>query len=484
MESPIEVSGTAMSKSRRVVVWLVALSLLAPSARAAMEYPLQLSSDDRRIEDATGRTVFFHGESPWHLFARLTREETIAYLSDRQARGFNALLVSLFVADGYSTGSTDNAYGEPPFLSPGDFTRPNEAYFAHVDWAMQEARARGFTLFVVPAYLGYNCGSQGWCQEMIAASLNSLRNFGEWIGTRYRDQPNIVWVHGGDTDASAFGAMDDLQAVVDGILTTDPNHLSSAHCDRNTSGADCYDLPWLQLNTTYSDCSLTPSKLLADWTRQPTRPYVYIEGIYEGEYDSTPVCLRSQAYWSLLGGAAGQFYGSGSIWDFPGGWEDGMQSPGIEAMLHFRKLQVSRPFGLLTPDFDHTTLVAGFGSVNNGSYVMTARASNGSSVIAYLPSARTVTVAMDRISGNRAFAWWFEPDTGIATAIGSFQTSGQRDFTPPTSGDWVLVIDDESLGLTAPGQVDIGAPLEESSLGNLKSGYAGAAPRGSDQAHD
>ncbi len=473
-----------MHRIRRSLVPLLALFVSVTSARAATDYPLQLSSDGRRIQDTVGQTVFFHGESPWHLFARLTREETTAYLTDRQSRGFNALLVSLFVSDGYSTGSTDNAYGEPPFLAAGDFARPNEAYFAHVDWAMREAQALGFTLFVVPAYLGYDCGSQGWCQEMLSASLNELRNFGEWIGTRYRDQPNIVWVHGGDTDAHDYGAMDDLQAVVDGILHTDSNHLSTAHCNRNDSAADCYDLPWLQFNTTYSDCSLTPRKLLDDWMRQPTRPYVYIEGIYEGEYDATQLCLRSQAYWSLLGGAAGQFYGSGSIWDFPSGWQDGMQSAGVDAMLHFRKLQVSRPFRLLEPDFDHTTLVAGYGSVNDGSYAMAARASNGSTVIAYLPSERTVTVAMDRISGDRASAWWFDPATGVATAIGSFSTSGQREFTPPGSGDWVLVLDDESLGLDAPGRVDISSPLEESSLGGVKARFgSGEFPR-SDQARD
>lgn len=473
-----------MHRTQRFLTVLVVLFLSVPSAWAAIEYPLRLSSDGRRIQDTNGRAVFFHGESPWHLFARLTREETTAYLADRQSRGFNALLVSLFVSDGYSTGSTDNAYGEPPFLAAGDFAQPNEAYFAHVDWAMREAHARGFTLFVVPAYLGYNCGSEGWCDEMLAASLNKLRNFGDWIGTRYRDQPNIIWVHGGDTDANDFGAMDDLQAVVDGILGADSNHLNTAHCNRNDSAADCYDLPWLQFNTTYSDCSLTPRKLFDDWMRQPIRPFVYIEGVYEGEYDSTQLCLRSQAYWSLLGGAVGQFYGSGSIWDFPSGWQDGMRSAGVDAMLHFRKLQVSRPFRLLEPDFDHTTVIAGYGSVDNSNYAMTARASNGSSVVAYLPSSRTITVAMDRISGDRALAWWFAPATGVASPIGSFQTTGQRDFTPPGSGDWVLVIDDESLGLDAPGQVDISSSLEESSLGGLKSRFGGVDLHGRDQARD
>jgi hypothetical protein len=451
------------------------LALSVPSAVAAAEYPLQVSPDGRRVLDASGHAVFFHGESPWHLFARLTREETISYLDDRQSRGFNALLVSLFVSDGYSTGSTENAYGEQPFLAPGDFTRPNEAYFSHVDWAMQEAQTRGFTLFVVPVYLGYNCGSQGWCAEVLSASLSVLRDFGEWIGTRYRDRPNIVWMHGGDTDAANFGAMDDLQAIVDGILATDPNHLNSAHCDRNFSAADCYGLPWLQFNATYSDCTQTPRKLRDDWVRQPIRPFVYIEGIYEGEFNFTQRCLRSQAYWSLLGGAVGQFYGSGAIWDFPGTWENGMDSPGVRAMLHFRKLQISRAWRQFEPDYGHETLVAGYGDLDSGGYAAAARASGGQSVVAYLPSPRTVTIAMDRISGAGAVAWWFDPVTGAANEIGRFPTSGTREFTSPSNQDWVLVIDDESLDLDPPGQVEIGVSLETGSLGGLKSMYGSEA---------
>jgi hypothetical protein len=35
------------------------------------------------------------------------------------------------------------AYGEPPFLETGDFSTPNEAYFAHADWDLRQAEARG-----------------------------------------------------------------------------------------------------------------------------------------------------------------------------------------------------------------------------------------------------------------------------------------------------------------------------------------------------
>ena len=46
-------------------------------------------------------------------------------------------------------------------------------------------------------------------------------------------------------------------------------------------------------------------------------------------------------------------------------------------------------------------------------------------------------------------AWWFNPRTGKATAIGEFPNTGDRAFTPPDAGellDWVLVLDDASKG--------------------------------------
>ncbi|MBM3862089.1 MAG: hypothetical protein FJ395_20890, partial [Verrucomicrobia bacterium] len=42
-------------------------------------------------------------------------------------------------------------------------------------------------------------------------------------------------------------------------------------------------------------------------------------------------------------------------------------------------------------------------------------------------------------------ASWFDPRTGKTTVIGEFAIAGEREFTPPTSGennDWVLVLDD------------------------------------------
>ena len=77
--------------------------------------------------------------------------------------------------------------------------------------------------------------------------------------------------------------------------------------------------------------------------------------------------------------------------------------------------------------------------------------SDRSTLIAYMPTAREVTVDLSKISGTRADAWWLDPQTGTSSPAGNFETLGPRLFTPPDSGDWILVVDDASRNRPAPG---------------------------------
>jgi hypothetical protein len=63
---------------------------------------------------------------------------------------------------------------------------------------VQKANDRGITVWMCPAYLGYGGGDEGWFREMKAAGRASLRGYGQFVGRRFKDLPNIVWVLGGD----------------------------------------------------------------------------------------------------------------------------------------------------------------------------------------------------------------------------------------------------------------------------------------------
>jgi hypothetical protein len=73
----------------------------------------------------------------------------------------------------------------------------------------------------------------------------------------------------------------------------------------------------------------------------------------------------------------------------------------------------------------------------------------------YAPVGRAFKVQMDKIAGPRVNAWWFNPRTGEATAIGEFRNTGERSFIPPDRGellDWVLVLDDAAKKFPPTGQ--------------------------------
>ena len=82
------------------------------------------------------------------------------------------------------------------------------------------------------------------------------------------------------------------------------------------------------------------------------------------------------------------------------------------------------------------------------------RDASGSYAMVYAPVGRPFTVRMNVITGAKVKAWWFNPRTGTATAIGTFPNTGEREFTPPDPGemlDWVLVLDDASKNFPPPG---------------------------------
>ncbi len=110
---------------------------------AAAVFPLAVKPGERYLVDAAGRPFLIQGDAAWSLIAQLTREDVDLYLDDRRARGFNTILVSLIEAK-FATNAPANAYGEPPFLTPGDYGTPNEAYFRHADWVLRARGGEGF----------------------------------------------------------------------------------------------------------------------------------------------------------------------------------------------------------------------------------------------------------------------------------------------------------------------------------------------------
>lgn len=415
----------------------------APSGAAA--YPLHVDSATRRLLDAAGQPFFIHGDAAWSLMVRLNLTEAGSYLQDRRGRGFNAVLVNLIE---HHFGGPPNRNGDPPFAVPGDFSTPNEAYFTHVEQVIDQANRRGILVLLAPMYLGYQGGDEGWYQEVLRNGTTKCRQYGRYLGQRYARFPNIVWVNGGDTPPMAATA--EVDALVAGIKELDSVHLHTAHSTRGRSALDDYDRPWLDLNSTYSNCSEALSLARVDAGRG--RTFFHIEGIYENE-GADATCLLGQAYYSAFTGARGHVFGNRPMWLFDSGWPGALASTGAGYMSHFAALLASRDGYGLVPDLQQRIVVDGFGDPNGEDYVAAARTASGASVLIYMPRGRRITV--DTASLPRTgMAWWFDPQSGASQPVGSFTGSGGLvDFAPSSSAPWVLVLDDAQRQLPAPGLV-------------------------------
>jgi hypothetical protein len=411
-----------------------------PGAGSDATLPLDVSSDGRHLQGDNDEWWLVTGDAAWSLLVALNEAEAEHYFEDRRARGFNTVLVSLIDRSGPA-----NANGDPPFLTANDFTTPNEAYFAHVDRILDRAAAKNMLVALAPAYLGDDCGSDGWCQQILAQPVSAMESYGHFLGDRYRDRTNILWVHGGDTRASEHGVNSRVNALANAIMDRAPAHLHTAHCSRHESGIECYDQPWLDVNTVHSSCGESLPEVREARARRPAQVFFHIEGNYEGAGPDLG-CLIDQYAWSVLGGGVGHVFGNTPLWHFSDGWEGELDSDGSQAMAHLEDLFESRAWFRLRPELDDDVLVSG-----GGDGTAAAMTSGRETVMIYTDSPRTVVVDIGDLAGTRVQAWFFDPADGSSIDFG-IEIPGLFDeeaYDLPRRG--VLVIDDADALLAAPG---------------------------------
>lgn len=444
----------------RALLCLLALSPLA----GAVTYPVRLSTKNPRVlADAKGLPFLLQGDCAWGLMVSLDHDGVERYLENRRQKGFNTVVVMLIANHGSINGHfIENYYSVLPFTSflnptsPGDhstpdFTTPNEAYFTNCDWVIQRAATKGIQVVLAPCYVGYN-SEQGWQEALLANGLAGCRAYGRFVGNRYKNNPNIIWLHSGDNgDTNYFPYIREIAA---GIAERDPNHLATAKLFPEQSAREFFGTDdWLSLNTTYAygiDGGFERrvyDKTLEDFNASPPLASFLVESTFENEHNADDYWVRRQAYWSVLSGSSGQVMGNRDIWPFYSGWEAQLDGPASESMSHLKWLFDRRPWHAMTPDQDHSFVTAGYGTFGMDDYLTALRSTNGSTVIAYVPTRRTFTVNLARISGAQANAWWFNPRTGRATFIAAYPTAGPVAFTPPDFSDWLLVVDDAAQPL-------------------------------------
>lgn len=461
---------------------LLAALMLWFSLSPAATPRLRVSENHRFLVTEDGRPFFWLGDTAWELFHRLNREEAELYLDDRAKKGFTVIqAVALAELEGDTTANT---YGHLPLIDL-DPARPNvkegaaNDYWDHVDYIVNEANKRGLYIGFLPTWGRYWHDKVKDGQPLFTAANAEI--YGEWLGKRYRDA-GLVWILGGDRSVDNEEQKEIIRSMARGLRHGDGgHHLMTFHPPGgNGSSTWFHQDDWLDLNMRQNGHSAEFTgrydHTRKDYDRTPAKPVIDGEPLYEDH----PVSFNAQSfghsiaadvrrplYWDLFSGACGHTYGHHSVWQMwsPGKppinnplmpWSEALQQPGASQMQFARKLLESRPFLTRIPD---DGIIAGNRVPTSipgaGRYRFVAtRDQAGTYAMIYAPVGRKFSVNMDKISGAKVKATWFNPRDGSTRELGSFENRGIREFTPPDYGemlDWVLVLDDAAKHYPRPG---------------------------------
>jgi hypothetical protein len=460
-----------------VVPALIAAAFIAFATPLSAALPLLKVSDNQRfLVTAEGRPFFWLGDTAWELFHRLDQDETRRYLEKRASQGYTVIqAVALAELEGLTV---PNREGHLPLID-NDPTRPNEAYFQHVDWVLAQAESLGLYIGLLPTW--GDKWNQKWGVGPVVFTPANAAVYGEWLGKRYAGR-NVIWITGGDRPIENDEHRAIVEAMARGLRRGDGGRgLITFHTSGGRGSAEYFhDADWLDFNMRQNghEINFKPRfvKTREDYDRTPIKPVIDGEPAYEdhpisfkaAEFGHTTAAdVRRLFYWNVFQGAFGHTYGHHSVWQMyaPGrkpvnaplmSWEEALDQPGAAQMQHGRRLTESRPLltrvptdDLIVPDAV-ATAVPGEGRYR---FVAT-RDADGSYAMVYAPVERRFRVRLEQLSGERVRAWWYNPRNGEASPAGEYPTHGEQSFLPPNPGDgldWVLVLDDASRGYPPPG---------------------------------
>ena len=453
------------------------LLLLFFRFQAAGAQQLQVSENSRFLVTEDGKPFFYMADTAWELFHRCTREEAVSYLIKRAEQGFNVIqAVALAEIDGLNT---PNPYGETP-LQDNNPLKPNEAYFEHVDYIIKKANDLGLYIALLPTW-GDKVFKNNWGVGPEVFTTQNASEFGKWIGNRYKNYKNIIWIIGGDrnpvpaTDhTEIWNLMAEAIAKAAGGYK---NTLMSFHPQPKKDGGSStwfHNEPWLDFNmhqTGHCANQGTYKHIENDYNLLPIKPTIDGEPLYEDHPNcfnakelghSVPEDIRRIMYWNVFAGAFGQTYGCHDVWqmftsDRKGinhplrPWPVALDLPMANQVRHLKNLFLSRPFLTRIPD---QSMVVGNQDENND-YISATRDSKGSYALIYFPTGKKTTIDFSKLQGERFISHWYDPRTGNAFAGPTITVSRSMEICPPTSGkgnDWVLVVDNASQKFGIPGR--------------------------------
>ena len=455
---------------------LMAAMGVSGAAKAQGPLPLiKISENNRYFSTFNGEPFFWLGDTGWLLFTKCTREEAVQYLETRKQQGFNVVQSMVLhelkqAKNVYGDLALDNQDVAKPNVTPGNnFKHATEYdYWDHVEFVVDEAAKRGIYMALVPV----------WGSNIKAGFVNAeqARAYGQFLGERFKDKTNIIWLNGGDIKGG--DALEVWNALGESIKQADPNHIMTFHPrGRNSSSEWFHDAKWLDFNMfqsghkNYAQDTVSTEKLHygednwkyinSDYERQPVKPTIDGEPSYEnipyGLHDySLPrwkdADLRRYAYWSVFAGGAGFTYGENSIMQFykkgdkdgnygaMQNWKETIEAPGARQMQFLKKLMLGKSYFDRVPAQD--IVMENTGDKYN--YILATKGSNYALLYTY--TGVNIKVDMKKLGFTASKAYWYNPKDGSQTLVPPFKKDAaivlfDPPNTPANGNDWVLVIE-------------------------------------------
>ena len=445
-----------------------------------------------------GNVPFFLMQDTAWALARLSNSDIDTYLTDRAGKGFNAILIGLKIYDhtphyGDQVIFHDDNGDHTPWTN-NDPSAPDCAFWKHIDDIVSKAADKGMYVSITIMW-SYNYPQLGI--DSTSKGLGKAYNLGRWIGDRYKNNSNIIWVVSGEYDyycqAPSAGCKDAQAAwkpmydqVAQGLIDGDlGSHLLTIHpgSDVGSSSAKFQSSSWLSFNFLQTGHYINNHAhtgsyhregydlVTTDYNNPTVKPVVEGEVGYEDLPDGffwnnnsnaphiSAADVRRKAYWEVFAGASGHTYGDANVENFNTGaniygasknWRQGLRDPGSGQMQYLKNLMESHSYLNRIPDQSVVTKVAGKTGTGGTSlsHCAATRASDGSYALVYTPQGDSLTIDMTKINATaNVKARWYKPSDGSwkpVAGAGTYSSTGTQTFTPPAgdnSGiDWVLVL--------------------------------------------
>ena len=463
---------------RTLIAMLLALVATGLSAAEKPWDNGRLTVKGQYLVHENGRPFFWLGNTSWLLPERLNRDEVEYFLTREAEEGYNVEQIQVLNAI-----PTFNIYGAmgTPTPDPSQGNGSEYTYWDHLDYIVDFAASKGI-------YIAMDCI---WGSQIAKLTPEKAETYGRFLGERYKDRPNIIWMIGGDIMGDK--GMESWDALARAIKAVDKGHLMTFHPRGRTTSAWWYnDREWLDFNMFQSghrrygqrngdgDYTIRDNTEEDNWryvamslgdpqeqiagraVRGPKKPVLDGEPSYEdipqGLHDfSAPrwqdCDVRRYAYWSVFAGSCGHTYGHNSIMQFmrPGllgsfgaekPWWEAMKDPGYKQMKHLKRLMTAVPF---TEGQNDQSVIVG----ENGTRYDRIIATRGRDYLfVYNYSGRPMTIDLTKISGKKKDAWLMNPADGTMQYLGEYGNEAAADFAFDGAylrgSDRVLVVTDSN----------------------------------------